>query len=159
MNTMLYLKEVPFMKKFFGLILLLLGITMLISGLILFGLIFIVIGIGLMATEGSEINLRDKTYRELQSIFGIRFGKWKPCPDFEYVSVFKTTESQTVNVVSASTKLQSEVILLNLFYNRNKHLTFYKTDNKEDAFKAANHFKLALDIDILDATENEKKWL
>ena len=49
--------------------------------------------------------------------------------------------------------------MLNLFYGGNKKITFYKTDNKTDAFKVAEHFKLALDIDILDATESEKKWL
>ena len=86
-------------------------------------------------------------------------GKWKPIPDFEYVSVFRTRESQTVNVITANATTSSEVILLNLFYNRNKHITFYKTDNKEDAFKVAGHFKLAFDIDVLDATEREKKWL
>ena len=68
-------------------------------------------------------------------------------------------ENQTINVVSATTTFTTEVILLNLFYNRNKHLTFYKTDDKADAFKVAEHFKLALDIDILDATESETKWL
>ncbi|WP_300565652.1 hypothetical protein [Flavobacterium sp.] len=159
MSSMIYLKEVPFIKKFFGFVLSLLGLGMFFLGTIFMGLIFIVIGLNLILTEGSEINLSNKTYRELKSIFGIHFGKWKPCPEFEYVSIFKTTESQTINVVSATTTLQSQVILLNVFYNRNKHLTFYKTDNKVDALKVANHFKLALDIDILDATESEKKWL
>ncbi|MCO6148713.1 hypothetical protein [Flavobacterium sp. NRK1] len=48
--------------------------------------------------------------------------------------------------------------MLNLFYG-NKHITFYKTNDKADAFKVAEHFKLALKIDILDATGEEKIWL
>lgn len=159
MSTITYLKEVPVMKYFFGIVLLLAGLAILITTNLLFGAIFSVLGFGLALRDGSQINLESKTYRTIKSIFGIHFGKWKPCPEFEYVSVFKTKESQRVNVVTATTTFTNEIIVLNLFYNRNKHLTFYKTDNKDDAFKVAEHFKLALNIDILDATGSETKWL
>ena len=159
MSIITYLKDIPLMKKVFGILIIIAGLYILITSNILFGLIFIVIGINLLLREGSQINLENKTYRTVKSIFGMHIGKWKPCPEFEYISVFRTKENQTVNVVTATTTFTNEVILLNLFYNRNKHLTFYKTDNKADAFKVAEHFKLALDIDILDATESETKWL
>lgn len=159
MNKIIYLKEVPFFKKLFGIILGILAIGIFITSNMLFGLIFLAIGINLVLTEGSEIDLENKTYRTVKSIFGINFGKWNSCPKFEYVSVFRTKETQRVNVVTATTALTNEIILLNLFYNGNKKITFYKTDDKEEAFKVAEHFKLALNIDILDATESEKKWL
>ena len=123
------------------------------------GSIFIAIGLNLISTEGSEINLENNTYRNLKSIFGIHFGKWKPCPKFEYVSVFKTKENQTINVISATTTITSDIIYLNLFYNKNKHLTFYKTEDKEDAFKVAKKIQSKLGIDVLDATEKESKWI
>ena len=125
----------------------------------LMALIFVVIGLGLNVAEGSEIDLSSKTYRAIHSLFGVKVGKWIPIPEFEYVSVFKTKESQTVRVVTAETTQKYDIILVNLFYDRNKHITFYKTSNKKDAFDVADHFKLALGIDILDATEKEKKWL
>lgn len=159
MNVITYVKEVPMMKNIFGFVLLLLGTAIFIYYNFLFGLIFMTIGLNMIATDGSEINLENKTFRTIKSIFGVKIGSWKPCPKFEYISVFKTKENQTINVISASTTFTNDVIHLNLFYNRNKHITFYKTENKEDAFKVAEHFKLALDIDILDATENETKWL
>lgn len=160
MNSIIsYSKEVPAIKLIFGVAVFFGGVFFLLFGSLLFGAMFMVIGINLCLVEGSEIDLSNKFYRSTKSIFGIKFGKWKPIPQFEYVSVFKTSETQQVNVVTASARFSSEVILLNLFYDRNKHITFYKTNNKDDAFKVANHFKLALDIDILDATEREKKWL
>lgn len=159
MNIISYRKEVPLMKSILGYSLFIFGLTALATGYILMGVIFISLGLGLTLREGSQINLTDKTYRTIKSIAGIETGKWQPIPDFEYISVFRTRENQTVNVVSATATTSSEVILLNLFYNRNKHITFYKTDNKEDAFKVAEHFKLALGIDILDATEKERKWI
>lgn len=159
MNTITYLKDVPAMKKFFGILNILFGLYIFLTANIIFGAIFMAIGINLILTEGSQINLENKTYRNIKSLFGIHFGKWKPCPEYEYISVFKTRESQTVNVVTASATFKSDVILLNLFYDRNKHLTCYKTDNKQEAFKVAEHFKLALDVDILDATEAENRWV
>jgi hypothetical protein len=125
----------------------------------LFTFIFIAIGLGLNIVDGTDINLTNKSIRSFQSLFGIKYGKWKQIPNFEYVSVFKTNESQTIRVVTAETTLKSSVFLVNLFYNRNKHITFYKTTDKTKAFEVADHFKLALEIDVLDATEKEKKWL
>ena len=159
MSKIIYLKEVPFFKKLFGIVVAVLAIGISVTSNILFGLIFLAIGVNLILTEGSEIDLENKTYRTVKSFFGLNFGKWQPCPTFEYVSVFRTKETQRVNVVTATTAFTNEIILLNLFYNGNKKITFYKTDDKTDAFKVAEHFKLALDIDILDATESGKKWL
>lgn len=160
MNTIIYLKEVPFVKKFFGIVLIVLGLGIFISKNMFVGIMLIGIGLNIVSTEGSEINLTDKTYRTLKSVFGIHFGKWKPCPEFEYISVFKTKESIQINSLGATmATVKNDIIMLNLFYARNKHITFYKTEDKNDAFKVAEHFKLALDIAILDATENESKWL
>ena len=160
MNTIIYLKEVLIMKKILGIMVIILGFAILVTSSIIGSLIFIIIGINLLSTEGSEINLDNKTYRTIKSIFGIHFGKWKPCPKFEYVSVFRTKEATEIRANAATIgTFKNEIIVLNLFYKANKHITFYKTYDKADAFKVAEHFKLALDVDILDATEKESKWL
>lgn len=159
MNIISYQKEIPFVKRFFGFSFVILGIIMFLTTGSLITFIFIAIGLGLNIAEGSDINLTSKEYRTFHSLFGYKYGKWQEIPDFEYVSVFKTKESQTVRVVTAETTQKYDIILVNLFYNRNKHITFYKTTSKKDAFEVAEHFKLALGIDILDATESEKKWI
>lgn len=159
MTTIKYLKNVPFFKKLFGTIIGLFAIAVLLMENIFVGLIALAIGLNLILTEGSEIDLERKMYRKVKSIFGIDFGKWVPCPNFDYIAVFKTKEKQRVNVVTASTAFASDVIVINLFYNTNKHITFYKTDSIQDAFDVAEHFKMAFNIAILDATETEKIWL
>lgn len=158
-NIISYTGNIPFVKRFFGISFILLGVIMLVLTGSLFTFIFIAIGLGLNIADGTDINLTNKSIRSFQSLFGIKYGKWKQIPNFEYVSVFKTNESQTIRVVTAETTLNSSVFLVNLFYNRNKHITFYKTTDKTKAFEVADHFKLALEIDVLDATEKEKKWL
>lgn len=160
MKTIIYLKEVMLMKKVLAIVLIIAGIGIFFTNNAFVGLMLFVIGINLISTEGSEINLENKSYRTIKSIFGLNFGKWKPCPKFEYVSVFKTKEATEISAYGATMgTFKNDIIMLNLFYNGNKNITFYKTDDRIDAFKVAEHFKLALDIDILDATESEKKWL
>ncbi len=157
MKTITYLKEVPIARKIFALLLIVVGILTILS---FFGIFILMVGISLMSTEGSEIDLNAKRYRVLRSLFGFKIGKWLDAPKFEYISIFKTTESSRfMGAGSAQAIVQDRIILLNAFYGRNKHITFYKTDNKAEAIKVAEHFKLALDIDILDATQNPKVWL
>ncbi len=158
-NTITYLKDISAFKFVLGGFFSLVGfynIFFVGSGM---AIIHLCLAFYLFLREGSEINVSNKTYRTIHSFFGIKYGSWKPIPAFEYVSVFKTSETQQVNVTSASARVKSQVILLNLFYDKNRHITFYKTQQVDDAFKVAKHFQSTLGIDILDATEREKKWL
>lgn len=160
MTNFTYVREVPLMKKIFSILLVLAGIGILIWISIFFGIMIFFIGVNMLLTEGTEINLESKTYRSIKSILGLHFGKWKPCPEFEYVSVFKTKEATAVSAYGAEiATFKNDVIMLNLFSKGNKHFTVYKTDDKTEAFKVAEHFKLALEIDILDATQKESVWL
>ena len=66
-------------------------------------------------------------------------------PKLEYVSVF-LDEKQEYQV--------------NLWYIGNKHYNMYSFDEKEMAFKLANHVANKLNLDLLDATERgNNKWI
>ena len=154
-----YVQDILPMKKVLSLVLIVASPFIFLANIFV-GVFAFGIGLNMITTDGSQIDLENKKYRSIKSVFGFKFGSWKSLPAFEYVSVFKTQESTDVNAFGATMGIfKSDIILLNLFYKGNKHITFYKTDSKEDAFKVADHFKLALDVDILDATTNEKKWL
>jgi hypothetical protein len=159
-TNFIYLREIALPKKVFAIVIALAGLVIFCTSSMFFGIMITLIGVNMMATEGSEINLENKTYRTLKSVFGIHFGKWKPNPEFEYISVFKTKEATEVAAYGATMgTFKNDAIFLNLFSKGNKHITVYKTQDKADAFKVAEHFKLALNIDILDATEKERVWL
>ena len=155
----MYLKEIPVYKIVIGAIFCGLAAFSVLFSNLFFSAIFLVIGLNLLSTEGSEIDIENNSYRSIKSLFGIHFGKWQTCPEFEYVSVFGMKENQTVRVVTAQATVQSKVIFINLFYAGNRHITVYKTQDKEDAFNVAKKFSSIFNIDILDATEHEKKWL
>jgi hypothetical protein len=144
------------MKFIFGAAFFILGILFLphIFGFVICGLSFFFIH-----TTGIEIDLENKKYRKVTAFFSLIFGKWLDLPEIEYVSVFKTSETTTIRALSAEANVKNEVIKVNLFYNTNQKIEAYNTDDIDDAFKKAKQIAIVLDIDILDATERETKWL
>ncbi len=159
MHRITYLRKVPFTKYLISFLLFLSGLYFLIYENIFFGLLFTVIGFGLMKTEGSQIDFQTQQYRNIQSVFAIHVGKWKPLPVFDYVSVFKTTEGKRISVATASTVMREEIYEVNLFYENSNRITFYKTTNKEDAFKMAMNFHRSLNLKVLDATNAQSVWI
>lgn len=154
MDTIIYLKRIPLAKKAFAIALMICGVLIFLTSNIFGGVMFSIIGLNLISTEGSEINLTNKTFRTINSVLGFKFGKWKPCPEFEYVSVFKTKKNTQINGFGATIgAFKTDVIVLNLFYDGNKHITFYKTDQIADAFKVAGNIKQALNIEIYDPAQ------
>ncbi|MGV9004755.1 hypothetical protein [Flavobacterium sp.] len=66
-------------------------------------------------------------------------------PKLEYVSVFLD---------------EKEMYQVNLWYIGNRHYTMYSFDEKEMAFKLANHVANKLNLDLLDATDRgNNKWI
>lgn len=157
-TTLQHLRKVPTMKLTFGVVLFFLGIFGALTHNV-FSLILSGIGIFLIQREGSQIDLAAKKYREIRSIMGFTIGKWKNLPNIEYISVFKTNESKRVQGMSASANFSNQVYKLNLFYNRNRKIEAYLTEDINDAFENAKYIAQVLNIKILDATERESKWI
>ncbi|WP_299520779.1 hypothetical protein [Winogradskyella sp.] len=157
MKRITYIRKIPIMKLIFGLALLIFSIILLkedIKSLILCG-----IAVYFLLTEGTEFDFENDRYRPIKSILGINLGTWKPLPKIEYISVFRTNETTTVRARSAETNVTNEIIKLNLFYNTNRKIEAYSTKDIEDAFKKAHELAPLFNVDILDATERESKWL
>lgn len=157
-TTIRNVKKVPVLKLIFGLVLICFGIHGAIFNNV-FSLVLSGIGVFLVMSQGSEINLDTKKYREFYSVLGIDFGTWKDLPQLDYVSVFKTKENSRVQGMGASANFSNPIIKLNLFYNTNKKIEVYKTEDLQEAFELAKHLAETFQIDILDATERETKWL
>ncbi|WP_299105962.1 hypothetical protein [uncultured Winogradskyella sp.] len=157
MNKINYISPVSTLQKVYGSGLFIIGaFSIFTSGI---GFIFIAASLYFFQTNGIEINLTTKTYRKTINILSLSFGKWLDLPDIEYVSVFKTTTSSRVWVSSASTKVTNTVIKVNLFYNTNQKIEAFVADNTKDAFEVAKQIASALEVDVLDATSRDTKWL
>ena len=158
MKKISFRRSLPWWELILGYSALLIGLYLLITSLS--GFVIIGMGIYFLLKEGSEIDFNTMKYRKIKSIFGLNFGKWKDLPDkIEYISVFKTTETTTLRARSAAANVTDDIIKLNLFYNTNQKIEAYVTYNIDDAFKKAKEITSILNVDILDATERESKWL
>jgi len=146
------------MKFIYGIGLIFIGLFLLLVNNVL-GLLSCIIGFYFFIKEGIEVDFKSKKYRNTKSLFNLSYGEWKEFPKIEYVSVFKTTQTTRVWVSSASTNVTEKTIKLNLFYNTNQKIEAYETKDINDAFKKAKEIAVFLNIDILDATERESKWL
>jgi hypothetical protein len=152
MKKIVHLKEVLLLQKIFGGVLGVMGILLLFTSPIYFGIVFIFFALNTFSTEGFEMNLENKTYRTVNAIFGLRYGKWKHYPKIEYISVFKTKESKSFE--GTSSRIIKDVINFNLYYTENNYLTFYKTDYLDDANKAIERLQRNLNINILNKILN-----
>lgn len=157
MDKFTFKRQLPLWKTVLGIFVLLIGFVSLFSNYR--GFLVIGIGIYMLLVEGSEFDFIDRKYRKTKSILGFSIGKWQRLPEIEYVSVFKTNETTTLRQTSAKMNVTNEVIKLNLFYNTNKRIEAYRTYDTNDAFKKAKEITSLLNVDILDATERESKWL
>ena len=155
-----YAGKIPLWRTIVGIILILTSIYGFIFVGVINGFLSLIIPIILLRTEGSEINLQSKTYRKTNSIFGFSIGKWQPLPNTEYISVFSTSENETIRALTAETTNSRDVVLLNIFHDRNQKFTAYSTTSLKNAFDVASHIADALAIYLLDATlKNDYKWV
>ncbi len=125
----------------------------------LFGIILLGAALKLALRKGIELNLEEKKYRNIYSIFAINRGFWKELPEAEYISIFRTIKNSRSRVITAEATLGFEVFKVNLFYNRNRHIEVYFTDEIDNAFSIARHIATVLEVDILNATNPEREWI
>ncbi len=153
-----HIQSVTAIKIIFAIFLSLLSLYLFYSGT-LFGIVLLGAALRLMVVEGFELDLSTKRYRKIYWILGLCIGSWKPLPNVEYVSVFKTVKNSRARVIAAEANLGFEVYKVNLFYKGNKHIEVFMADESEEAFKVAKHIASELKIPTLDATLQEKKWI
>lgn len=96
-------------------------------------------------TINCHFNFEKKLFKREYTVGIFRYGKWKPLPKFNYVSLFA---------------IDHNVFQVNLWNNKNKHWELYEEFNYDDAFKIAFELSELLNIDLLDATiRNDFKWI
>lgn len=124
-DKFVFKRKLPIWKLILGYSALVLGVISLFSSFK--GFILIGMSLFLLLVEGSEFNFKNDTYREIKSFLGFNFGKWKPLPPIDYLSVFKTNENTVLRSRTAEANVSNEVIKLILFYNKNQKIEAYHT--------------------------------
>ena len=85
-----------------------------------------------------------KQFKEEFKIVFYTFGKWKPTPELEYVSIF----------------YNRRVYEVNLCCKRNKHFKLYNFYFKKDAIEIGRKIAIELNVSLLDSTaKGNNKWI
>ena len=156
MSNYIYIKSSLIGKKIVGISLLIFGVSCLFSNITLtfsLGITIFFVGIILISQRGIEINLEKRKIREFVYLLSFKFGYWIDFSEPEYISVFK------MKFTDRRGNKTSQILKVNLFYKKNSHITVCETGDLDHALEIATYLKAILNVDILDATENESKWI
>lgn len=149
---MRFLNPIAPVKVVFAVVLLLLAFYLFTQGS-MFGLVLIAAAARLSMRLGAEVDVFEKRYRKLTSIFAITWGEWRKLPEIEYVSIFKTIKKSRARVIAAQALVGTEVYRLNLFYQTNKHITVYEGETHAEAQVKAQGIAKALEVEIYDPSQ------
>ncbi|WP_223032499.1 hypothetical protein [Hanstruepera marina] len=96
-------------------------------------------------TINCHFDFEKKRFKREYTVGVFKYGKWKPMPKFDYVSLY---------AVNAST------FQVNLWNNKNKHWDLYEEFNLKDAFRIAFELSEELKLPLLDSTiPNNFQWV
>lgn len=107
--------------------------------------IFLFLAIYFSYTINCHFDFEKKLFKKEYAIGIFKYGKWKPLPQLDYVSLFAINQG---------------TFQVNLWNNKNKHWELYEEYDYKDAFKIAFELSELLNINLLDATvPNDYKWI
>ena len=108
----------------------------------------VITGIGFCSVKKVYIDLEHSRFKPAIEVLGIKIGRWRTIHSYEYISVFFQHLSDGGYTYE-----------VNLWYDRNKHMELYKSEDVKEAFDFAFNVSEQLKVDLLDATLKESKWV
>jgi hypothetical protein len=153
MGEIIYLNKRTLMQSIFTFALLAIGIGLIISNYIFYGIIFTLIGLFIFSSRGLEFKTENNTYRKFLKIFGIHIGKWIDYPEVKFITVIKT---RMLDNDYPQNRTYFNIINVRLFYNQHQYITVYQDGNKIECFRIAEKLKSILNVEIFDAVLNNE---
>jgi hypothetical protein len=108
---------------------------------------------------GIQIDFEKNLYHEYLGLLFLKFGKWKPLPQIQYVTVFVDRTVQEMYVASISATQTQNDININLVIEKNTFICIGKFKNKAAALKAGYLLAENLKTKLLDYTGTKAEWL
>ena len=153
-RNFIFIEDVSIYKKLFLSLLLAISIYLVLFGGLFYGLIIFGISLRFLMQKGVELNLLDMKYRELSTWYGLKFGKWKPLPNINYVSIFETKKGSRIRAGGGNAAHFSiKIFRLNLFYDKNKHIPLLASEDKNKVSEIGDNISKILDVKFHKATK------
>ena len=128
----------PFQFVFLGYVGILAGIYLLYV-LNIWGLLLLLASLFVsFSFSGIQIDFAKNSYKEYLGLIFFKFGKWKPLPKIQYVTVFVDRSVQEMHVVSISSTQTINDLKINLVIAKNSYISVGKFKNKTGAMEAGH---------------------
>lgn len=95
--------------------------------------------------RSSLFDMENKQFKIAYVVGPFRWGKWRPLPKIEYVSVFRQSKADGSFVYEA-----------NLWYKGNRHFNIYENQHQETVMLMGKNVAQLLKVDLWDATVPQK---
>jgi hypothetical protein len=124
------------------------------------GVIFVVGGaLLLFINEGVEIDISLKKYRFYSTILMYSYGKWKPLPKVDYITIYSENEGVTSHVASLHYTAHDQKLKIALIYGNHQQIAIGRYNNKEKAVEVGKLLAANLKTKLLDCTKKEPIWM
>ena len=101
--------------------------------------------------SGCEFDLTNSSYREYNSFFRIRFGKWKDIPGVEKIYVNKIKSSQKMySRANVSSVLREHIYKCFIKFSDGQKLLLTQKRNKEDVMKEVQLIAKSYGLEVID---------
>ncbi|TRX65812.1 hypothetical protein [uncultured Carboxylicivirga sp.] len=117
-----------------------------------------------LAKSGLEIETQENRMRRYISILGYVSGKWIEIPELDYVTIVrvkmtskKYQASGAIYVQAPSSKVKYRVNLATK--DRRNRVVKVLTSEKDEAISEALKIGEALNLNVLDSTSHNQKWI
>jgi hypothetical protein len=148
----------PLTFIFFGGLLGVGGIALVVSGSPVIGAVLLLVGLVLLTTHYRlAINFDKKTYHDYVWILGLKQGEKVRFENIEYLFIKKSRVSQTMSVRVASSTIQKEVYDGYLKFSEKDKIHLLTKDNKNDLIAKLKEISSALKVKIVDYSAGEPK--
>jgi hypothetical protein len=148
----------PLTFIFFGALLGVGGIALVVSGSPVIGVVLLLVGLVLLTTHYRlAINFDKKTYHDYVWILGLKHGEKVKFENIEYLFIKKSRVSQTMSVRVASSTIQKEVYDGYLKFSEKDKIHLLTKDNKNDLIAKLKEISSALKVKIVDYSAGEPK--
>ena len=145
-----------------GLVLVLYNFYAIIQELSLLSVLLILLGTALFfSKEKYELDFEFMQYREAFSLSNISFGKWHNLPEIDYVSIFPTKLTQTIQSAQTAhaTSRSFKEVRINLVHGKNQRMHIFRSKDVAELRKKAMFFADKLNVGVYDCTGEENVWL
>ncbi len=163
----MYYKSTEIKQRFnLGLALVfIINLLIIVSINIIIGVFLTLITMGVLLTKsGLEIDTEQNKLRRYSKIFGHVIGKWENIPELDYVTVvrvkmtakkFQASSDLYVQASSSNVKFRVNLVTKDSKIRVIKVITCEMNEAINEALKIGN----ALDLNVLDYTSPERKWI